>query len=265
MRPHIQRSLGALAAILLTFSAAYADTDADAKAGPRDRPRQRVVPHELPEHREPLDSFALIQALNADLLSHDSATQTLERWCATRHLASPAKVVAERDRTISKPVTAEQRQTLKVSDKEPVQYRRVRLRCGGHVLSEADNWYVPSRLTAAMNQQLETTDTPFGRVVQPLKFQRHTLNSKVLWSPPPAEERSAPRDIPREVLQHRAVLTLPDGTPFSMVTETYTREVLGYAPLANNEPGFAEVMLAYHSFRNENITSRPSRSALSGS
>ena len=30
---------------------------------------------------------------------------------------------------------------------EPVAYRHVRLRCGDHVLSEADNWYVPSRLT----------------------------------------------------------------------------------------------------------------------
>jgi hypothetical protein len=32
--------------------------------------------------------------------------------------------------------------------------------------------------------------------------------------------------IPHAVLEHRAVLTLPDGTPFSEVIETYSREVL---------------------------------------
>ena len=38
--------------------------------------------------------------------------------------------------------------------------------------------------------------------------------------------------IPAEVLRHRAVLTLPDGTPFSEVIETYTGEVLAFpAPL----------------------------------
>jgi hypothetical protein len=34
--------------------------------------------------------------------------------------------------------------------------------------------------------------------------------------------------IPAELLQHRAVLALPDGTPFSEVVETYTREVLDF-------------------------------------
>jgi hypothetical protein len=29
-------------------------------------------------------------------------------------------------------------------------------------------------------------------------------------------------EIPDAVLEHRAVLTLPDGTPFSEVVETYT-------------------------------------------
>jgi hypothetical protein len=33
---------------------------------------------------------------------------------------------------------------------------------------------------------------------------------------------------PHEVLEHRAVLTLPDGTPFSEVVETYTGEVLAF-------------------------------------
>jgi hypothetical protein len=43
-------------------------------------------------------------------------------------------------------------------------------------------------------------------------------------TPPPAETLQ----VPPEVLQHRAVLTLPDGTPFSEVIETYTSEILDF-------------------------------------
>src|SRR5271157_4381622 len=43
-----------------------------------------------------LEALALIESLNADLLSHDSATLTLERWCADHRLADPARIVVER-------------------------------------------------------------------------------------------------------------------------------------------------------------------------
>jgi hypothetical protein len=39
----------------------------------------------------------------------------------------------------------------------------VHLKCGERVLSEADNWYVPARLTKEMNQSLENSDIAFGR------------------------------------------------------------------------------------------------------
>jgi hypothetical protein len=124
-----------------------------------------------------------------------------------------------------------------VSATEPVRYRRVKLTCGTHVLSEADNWYVPVRLTPAMNQVLDTTDTAFGRAVMALDFRRRTLSAALLWSPLPSGwemgapvpvEPGAPLAIPAAVIEHRAVLTLPDGTPFSMVVETYTGEVLAF-------------------------------------
>lgn len=184
-----------------------------------------------------LEALALLQSLNADLLSHDSATLTLDRWCDAHHLASPAKIVAERDRSIDKAASAEQRQLLQVGADEPIRYRRVRLTCGGHVLSEADNWYVPGRLKPEMNQQLETSDIAFGRAVQELHFSRHTLSAELLWQPLPAGWESGARlaastkgslEIPHEILRHRAVLTLPDGTPFSNVVETYTSDILAF-------------------------------------
>ncbi len=184
-----------------------------------------------------LEALALLQSLNADLLSHNSATLTLDRWCESHRLASPPKIVAERVRNVEKQPTADQRQTLGVSATEPVRYRRVRLRCGEHVLSEAENWYVPARLTPEMNRSLETSDIAFGRAVQDLRFRRQTLSASLLWSPLPEgwemgaplrAESSSALQVPAEVLQHRAVLTLPDGTPFSQVIETYTSDVLGF-------------------------------------
>src|ERR1041385_3690133 len=59
-----------------------------------------------------VEALAVLQTLNADLLGHDSATLTLDRWCDAHRLASPAKVVAVRDRTETKSATAEQRSVL---------------------------------------------------------------------------------------------------------------------------------------------------------
>ena len=69
------------------------------------------------------------------------------------------------------------RRLLQVGAAEPVRYRRVRLACGDQILSDADNWYVPARLTAEMNHTLDETDTPFGAVVKPLDFRRRTIRS----------------------------------------------------------------------------------------
>src|ERR1051326_6447622 len=96
---------------------------------------------------ERLEAALLLQTLNADLLSHDSATATLQRWCDVHQLASPARITAERASDLQKPLTPVQREQLHLGPADEVRYRNVRLRCGDLVLSEADNWYVPARLT----------------------------------------------------------------------------------------------------------------------
>ncbi len=184
-----------------------------------------------------VEAVAVLQTLNAELLSHDSATLTLERWCDVHKLASPPRIVASRVSGVDKVPTPEQRAELGVVPADAVRYRRVKLMCGPLVLSEADNWYVPSRLTPEMNKLLDTTDSPFGAVVRPLHFHRHTLSSTLLWLPLPAGWEMNPtgpldliadQPMPPELLQHIAVLTLPDGTPFSEVIETYTDKVLAF-------------------------------------
>ena len=184
-----------------------------------------------------LEALALIETLNADLLGHDSATLTLERWCAAHRLASPPTVTAARVPEAETPADDAVRRDLGVDAATPVRHRHVRLSCGRHVLSEADNYYVPTRLTPEMNRLLDTTDTAFGRVVGALKFQRRTQSAELLWHPLPegwdgtaALPPAAPGAlaIPPQVLRHRAILLLPDGTPFSALVETYTGEVLAF-------------------------------------
>jgi chorismate-pyruvate lyase len=186
-----------------------------------------------------LEALALLETLNADLLSHDSATLTLERWCADHRLADPARIVAERVKDVDKPATDDVRAALDVKRDGPLGYRRVKLKCGDRVLSEADNWYVPARLTPDMNHMLDTTDTPFGKAVAALHFHRHTLSAELLWSPLPKgwemgatapEAAAGALPVPDHVLEHRAVLTLTNGEPFSEVVETYTSEVLAFPP-----------------------------------
>jgi chorismate-pyruvate lyase len=187
-----------------------------------------------------VEALALLETFNDELLTHDSATLTLERWCDAHRLASPARIVAER-LLVDKPLPPEQRAELRIGPAESVRYRRVRLRCGPVVLSEADNWYVPARLTAEMNRQLDTSDAPFGKVVQQLRFQRRTLSSKLLWLPLPDGWEMMPAGvghataalvIPYAVLEHRALLTRPDGSPISEVVETYTSGILAFPPPA---------------------------------
>lgn len=185
-----------------------------------------------------VEALALLQTLHAELLGNDSATATLGRWCGEHRLAPTPRIVAEQVPGVYKAPTPDQRRELDVTPGEPIRYRRVKLLCGSVLMSEADNWYIPSRLTVEMNRLLETTDTPFGQVVQSLHFQRHTLSSKLLWQPLPQgwEMGAQPRfisgsalAIPAAVLQNRAVLSMPDGTPLSEVVETYMGGVLAFA------------------------------------
>ena len=186
-----------------------------------------------------IEALALLQTLNANLLSHDSATQILEQWCRDHRLAAAPRIIVQRVAVAARPPTDGQRRQLRVAPAERVTFRHVRLLCGSLLLSEADNWYVPGRLTAAMNKQLETSDAPFGAIVHELHFQRHTLAARLLWQPlaPGWELSAAPQDgrqrqliVPDQVLEHRAVLSLADGTPISEVVETYTGNVLAFAP-----------------------------------
>ena len=184
-----------------------------------------------------LELMALIETLNAELLSQPSATATLEKWCGDHALAREPKVAAMLERGADKPLDEDARRLLGVAAGEPVRYRHVRLVCGDKLLSEADNWYVPGRLTPEMNRLLDETDTPFGRAIRELSFRRETLSARVLWQPLPGhwEMQALPEfdfqsrlEAPSQILEHRALLRKTDGTPLALVAETYGSGVLDF-------------------------------------
>jgi chorismate-pyruvate lyase len=203
-RPSLVSRLAVLATVLA----------AAIPAGAQDPP---AWPDTFPAH---VEALALMQMLNAELLASRSATATLEAWCGVRRLAAPARIVADRVPRTSAP-TADQLRRLEVTTPDEVKYRHVRLRCGTRVLAEADNWYVPARLTPDMNRTLETTDAPFGRVVAPLEPYRRTFAVTLLLSAD-------------ALFAHRAILYTRDHRPFSEVAEIYQRAVL--APPLTREP-----------------------------
>ncbi|MBL8554867.1 MAG: hypothetical protein JNL41_11360 [Phenylobacterium sp.] len=176
---------------------------------------------------------AQLQTLNADLLSHDSATAVLQALC-DRHMPDAARIHARRLEGRDEPAAANAaREELGAAANEPIRLRRVELACGETVLSRADNWYLPGHLTTEMNAALETTQTPFGVAVRALAFQRRTRLARLLFDPLPyGWEALAPAGldealcVPADVLQHRALLQTSDGRPFSLLVETYTAAVL---------------------------------------
>lgn len=157
-----------------------------------------------------------LPAFERTLAAQDSATAALGQWCADRRLATPPVIRAER-LTDATPPPPGLRALLQAAPDEPLAMRRVRLRCGNVVLSEAWNWYRPARLTPAMNATLDSSDTPFGRVAAPLGFRRERLSSR----------RGRAHGCPAgTILSHRALLRLPDGQPLALVTECYARAAL---------------------------------------
>lgn len=166
-----------------------------------------------------------LERLNEMLLVSDSATFTLEDWCAQRDLADPPIVVAKIEENEERHASAEQRARLKLAADEPIRYRRVMLVCGDTVLSMAENWYVPGRLTTEMNEALETTRTPFGKVIRPLDPRRINLGiTRSDWLAA-ALAGKAVADLPDcagTAFSHAALVTRADGMPLAQVKENYS-------------------------------------------
>ena len=157
-------------------------------------------------------SSVTIEEFERTLAAQDSATAALGEWCERHKIAAASSIRASVVERTSE-AGPETRAILNLGPNDPVGYRHVRLSCGHAVLSEAYNWFAPSRLTPEMNRALGESDTPFGKIAAPLTFRRVRL----------LEERGRAEFCPPDtILIHRALLRLPDGQPLAYVVECYT-------------------------------------------
>ncbi|WP_310531819.1 hypothetical protein [Novosphingobium sp.] len=157
---------------------------------------------------------ATLDAFEAKLAEHDSATVALGEWCAMRQIADPAQItVSDRRQVSSNDPPAKMRRLLGIGSRDSFTMRHVHLDCGGKTLSIAWNWYVPGRMTPEMNAALASTSTPFGKVATPLRFRREAIDTV-----------KGPADnCPAETIStHLARLILPDGKPLAYLVECYT-------------------------------------------
>jgi len=155
----------------------------------------------------------VLDAFEANLAGHASATEALRVWCGQRGIAAADRITARFVRGADAPEPPGLRDALGVTTGEPIGYRHVRLTCGDIVLSQAHNWFVPARLTAEMNRRLAETDVPFGKVAGALGFTREPIASARHGDP------ACPTGA---ISTHRALLRLPDGRGLALVVECYT-------------------------------------------
>ncbi|GBR47499.1 hypothetical protein CSR02_01510 [Acetobacter pomorum] len=197
---------------------------------------------DIPLHR--LMLATLVEKLENKLLANSSATRVLEHWIHHYGLVTPeSKLQAYRQKHATAPCPPFLQQTLlgaSETQKEDVRYRKVQLTAQGKVFSEAENWYLPARLSPHMAIELNTTDRPFGLVVAALNFSRQLIRRESLWFPLPEqwEQQGIPAGsgqpicLPSYLFRHMAVLRNQAGQAFCVVIETYTSEALGFPPPA---------------------------------
>ena len=159
------------------------------------------------------DTAALVWALNTRLIAGATATDTLLAWC-DEHGLSEGPITVEISQSFAPAVVPDEvLPALELDPSDTIHYRQVRLMRGSLPLAAAENWFVPQRLTAAMNEALIETNVPFGRVIAPLQPARRLL---AVHPQPHAEI----------ILHHSAVILSKPGTALAFVKESYFSDLV---------------------------------------
>jgi hypothetical protein len=178
------------------------------------------------------------------LIASASATDTLLGWCEEYGLSHGPITVDVRQRFAPAIVPDEVIAALGPAASEAVHYRQVQLMRGSLALAAAENWFVPQRLTADMNEALNRTNVPFGTVIAPLHPVRRTQVAHA-WPlvDEPVEDPawfsgSAHQPRPEIILEHKATILTGSGASLALVNEFFFAEVVSSASTTSacNEP-----------------------------
>ena len=174
--------------------------------------------HAVPVSIPPLMTAAeMLTQLNQRLVHTKNAPATLGHWCH-RQLADTAELTVEQEDKRQRQALADVYDALKISPSTPVNYLKQRFVCGGKVIAVFDHWYRADLMTPTMTKALAEHNKPLGSIARDAGFFRRSLSNNPLWPDEGA--------LPVFVLEHQAVIYRSDNTPFSLVQEHYTRQLL---------------------------------------
>lgn len=183
--------------------------------------------------QECADLDTLRRRLSDRLLASRSATAALQSWCEEHGIGQGKIAVVHLPPARQPAVDDYVLDALMLTKQETISVRRVRLERGRVCLSEADNWFVPERLTKLMVQTLATTNIPFGRVIEHVKPFRRTIHIRFLPDLINGGAQTADLADAIPIFEHTAVVHRADGTPVSVVHEVY-RSTLLQPPMAKS-------------------------------
>jgi len=156
------------------------------------------------------------------LLESHSASAVLADWILGADEAAH-RLAARKLQSQECPATADQRARLAVTEPKALHHRRVCLVAAGRVLSVADNWYVPARLSSDMLARFIHGVTPFGAAIVELGPRRKTLSVERIAHLEELVEGERP---PAWLLKVRALVIDRHDRPLCEVSETYSRNIL---------------------------------------
>lgn len=169
--------------------------------------------------------FELMQRI----ASADSMTECLRDWCDAFAIGSGTLRVVHATASGTIPANLHTRAALNLQPGETIRHRRIKLVYGDTELLEADNWYVPERLTEMANTLLEDTDTPFGIAISQHSQTRQTLSVETPDQPHTSREAlipSAAWDAPLMIV--RAAVSL-EARRVALVEERLSPSLLRIA------------------------------------
>ncbi|MEO1542886.1 MAG: hypothetical protein AAFR75_02560 [Pseudomonadota bacterium] len=160
------------------------------------------------------DNVDLVDALDAHIQNHPTATAALLAWCLAHDIGT-GPIVAEINHSNSDTFNPSQVMNRCL-------HRNVRLKRGNAVLSYAELSYRPSLLPTQIRNALQRTCVPFGSLIAPLSPWRETTFS---CSTPDAQDLTQTRNG-AAVLIHHATVYIQGGKPIARVREFYTSALI---------------------------------------
>lgn len=164
----------------------------------------------------------LLTQLNQHLINSKNAPATLDYWCHS-YLGSPTALTVNSVSEPTPPVPQAVRQQLHIKATTQPQYLKLQYQCDNKVVAVFEHWYLPSMLPKDVETQMRDHPISFGRELRKLGYYRQSLSNHPLWPD------SGSGSLPAIVLQQQSLLYRNDKTPFSVVSEHYSRQLLPMA------------------------------------